>query len=239
METRHGETLARHFFKGTGTTYDLMVNLGTFGFDLWWKKKMVAKIPAASRRLLDQACGTGILTFQIAQKFPACRIVGVDLHEEYIAVAREKAAKGPLKNVAFIIGRAEDVSLNADFDCITSSYLAKYAEIEKWVTNAKQMLRNGGLLIAHDFIYPPGPLFARLWEHYFRLLQTVGSRRYPQWRTIFYELPQLLRRTRWVTELIYSLQKYDFTDITVEPLTFGTSALLTARSRSHVQGFSQ
>jgi demethylmenaquinone methyltransferase/2-methoxy-6-polyprenyl-1,4-benzoquinol methylase len=232
MATSPGETIACRFFRGTGTTYDRMVNLGTFGFDLWWKRKIVAKIPAAPRRVLDQACGTGILTFKIAQKFPACGIVGVELREEYLAIAREKAVKRHLTNVTFIIGRAEDVSLNADFDCITSSYLAKYAEIEKWVTNAKQMLRNGGLFIAHDFIYPPGPRFARLWEHYFRLLQTAGSRGYPQWRTIFYELPQLLRRTAWVTELIDSLQKSNFTDITVEFLTFGTSVLLTARSRS-------
>jgi demethylmenaquinone methyltransferase/2-methoxy-6-polyprenyl-1,4-benzoquinol methylase len=234
METSPGETLARRFFRGTGTTYDWMVNLGTFGFDLWWKRKIIAKIPAAPRRVLDQACGTGILTFKIAQKFPACRVVGVELREEYIAIAREKAFKRHLTNVAFIIGRAEDVFLNAGFDCITSSYLGKYAEVGKWVANAKQMLRNGGLLIAHDFVYPRGPRFARLWELYFSLLQTVGSRRYPQWRTIFYELPQLLRRTTWVAELIDSLQKNNFTDITVESLTFGTSALLTARNRSPV-----
>jgi SAM-dependent methyltransferase len=99
-----------------------MVNLGTFGFDHWWKKKIIAKIPTSSRCVLDQACGTGILTFKIAQKFPACRIVGVELREEYMTLAREKAIRRHLKDVTFIIGRAEDIYLNAGFDCITSSY---------------------------------------------------------------------------------------------------------------------
>jgi len=223
------EALAHRFFHGTGTTYDLMVNLGTIGFDRWWKKKIVDRIPAASRCILDQACGTGILTFKIARKFSACRTVGVELREEYITVAREKAAARSLNNVVFIVGRAEDVFLNLDFDCITSSYLAKYAEIGKLVLNAKRMLRKEGLLIVHDFTYPPGRQFARLWELYFRLLQTAGSRRYPQWRTVFYELPQLLRSTGWVSELIEALQKNAFADITLEPLTFGSSALVTAR----------
>lgn len=232
MAASPGETLARRFFRGTGSTYDLIVKLGTFGFDLWWKRQIIARIPVASRRVLDQACGTGILTFKIAEKFPACRIVGVELREEYITLAREKAIRRRLKNVAFIIGRAEDVYLNASFDCITSSYLAKYAEIEKWVRNSKRMLRIGGLLIAHDFIYPTGFRLARLWEFYFRLLQIFGSRRYPQWRIIFYELPQLLRRTRWVTELIESLRRNDFGDITFESSAFGTAALLTAINKS-------
>jgi len=229
MAASPGEVLAHRFFRGTGATYDLMVNLATIGFDRWWKKKIVDSIPAAPRCLLDQACGTGILTFRIARKFPHCRTIGVELREEYIAVARQKAAAQAMSNVSFIIGRAEDVFLNADFDCITSSYLAKYAEIGKLVPNAKRMLRSGGLLILHDFTYPPGRQFARLWELYFRLLQTAGSRKYPQWRTVFYELPQLLRSTGWLRELIETLQNNGFADIIVEPFTFGSSALVTAR----------
>ena len=225
MAASPGETIARRFFRGTGSTYDSIVNLGTFGFDRWWKRKIVAKIPTNSRRVLDQACGTGILTFKIAQKFPASRIIGVELREEYMTIARQKAIRQHLTNVTFVY-------LDAGFDCITASYLAKYAEIGKWVRNAKRMLRSGGLLIVHDFIYPPGQRFARLWEFYFRLLQKFGSRKYPQWRIIFYELPLLLRRTRWEPELIESLRKNDFGDITFEPLTFGTAALLTARNKS-------
>jgi demethylmenaquinone methyltransferase / 2-methoxy-6-polyprenyl-1,4-benzoquinol methylase len=232
MANRSGEALARRFFRGTGETYDLMVNLATFGCDRWWKKKIVAKIPPAPERILDQACGTGILTFNIARRFPACRIVGVELRLEYLAIAQKKAASRPLPNVAFLIGRAEDVVFNAGFDCITSSYLAKYAELGKLVKNAARMLREGGLLVVHDFTYPPSLQFARLWEFYFRLLQSAGSRYYPQWSTIFYELPRLLRSTTWVSELVTTLPKNGFADVSVEPLTFGTSTLITAKRRS-------
>ena len=232
MAASSGEVLAQRFFSGTGTTYDWMVDLATFGVDRWWKKKIVDRIPAAPRRILDQACGTGILTFKIARRFPACRILGVELREEYLAIARAKAAARHLDNVAFIIGRAEDVFLEAGFDCITSSYLAKYAEIGKLVQNAKQMLRDQGLLIVHDFTYPSDRVFARLWEFYFRILQTAGSRIYPQWRTVFYELPQLMHSTAWVTELVATLQKNAFEDISLEFFTFGTSAMVTAKKGS-------
>ena len=122
-------------------------------------------------------------------------------------IAQEKLRALKLGNAEFILGRAEDVLLGGSFDCITSSYLAKYAELGRLIPNAKRMLRNGGVLIMHDFTYPRAPLFARIWQCYFKLLQTLGAWKYPQWRIIFHELPLLLRKTVWVAELNSILKK--------------------------------
>jgi len=223
--------LVHRFFSGTGHTYDYMVNCCTLGFDPWWKRKILAKIPPGPVRIIDQACGTGILTFKIAHKFPLCRVIGIELREEYLKIARQKAAASNLSNVEFILGRAEDVFLNESFDCITSSYLAKYVRLESLVHNAAKMLREKGLLVVHDFTYPAGRILGPLWEAYFKLLQMVGSRRFPQWKTIFYELPVLLRDTRWVTELVQTLQGNAFSDITLERLTLGTSTIVKAAKK--------
>ncbi len=53
----------------------------------------------------------------------------------------------------------------------------------------------------HDFTYPGNRFFVRIWELYFKLLQTVGGRFYPQWREAYQGLPGLLRETRWVADL--------------------------------------
>jgi len=189
----------------------------------------LAKIPEDCLGIIDQACGTGILTFQIARKFPACRVIGVELHEEYLRIAIDKERKLKLRNVEFILGRAEEVLLKERFDCITSSYLAKYADFGALVKNARRMLREEGVLIMHDFTYPPGALFSVLWEFYFKILQSLGSRRYPQWKTVFDELPELLRNTRWVDDLVRSLKEHAFSSIHVEPLTFGSATIVTAK----------
>jgi len=221
--------LVHQFFSGTGTSYDFMVNLCTLGFDRWWKKEILGKIPEGSMRILDQACGTGILTFKIAQRLPLCHIVGVDLTEEYLNIAKEKARRQELGNVEFILGKAEEVLLRQEFDCITSSYLAKYAELGDLIRNARKMLRSGGVLIMHDFTYPPNHAFARLWEFYFRILQGAGRWEYPKWRAIFDGLPRLLRETRWVTELVRFLRENTFSDISVRSLTLSTSAIVAAK----------
>ncbi|MFB0507374.1 MAG: class I SAM-dependent methyltransferase [Thermodesulfobacteriota bacterium] len=220
--------VVNRFFSGTGSTYDRIVNLWTVGFDLLWKKRILGRIPERPARILDQACGTGILTFKIAQKFPLCHVIGVELRDEYLIIAKKKAEALKIANVEFILGRAEDVLLKDRFDCVTSSYLAKYAELDPLIRNAKKMLRDGGLLAMHDFTYPRSQVFAWIWEHYFKLMQTAGSWKYPQWRTVFYELPEFLRKTEWVTDLVRVLREHAFQDITIESLTFGTSAIVTA-----------
>jgi len=220
--------IARRFFSGTGPTYDRIVRLCTLGFDGAWKKKILAKIPKEPARILDQACGTGILTFLIAERFPSCQVTGVDMTEEYLEIARRKLRSRKMKNMEFISGRAEDILLASPLDCITSSYLGKYADLDRLIPNIGKMLRPGGRLIMHDFTYPANHAFARLWESYFRILQIGGGWRYPQWKTVFYELPGFLRQTRWVEELVQTLRANSFREIRVQSLTFGTSAIVTA-----------
>jgi len=221
--------LVHRFFSGTGPTYDFMVRLATLGFDIWWKQKILEKIPEKSNRIMDQGCGTGILTFQIARKFPKSRIVGVELRDEYLNIARKKAKALKLGNVEWVLGRAEDVLRDEKFDCITSSYMAQYVEVEALIRNIKKMLRDGGVLIMHDFTYPRNRTFARTWELYFRLLQRLGDWRYPQWREIYYGLPKFLRGSNWVTELTKTLKENAFPDIRVQYLTGSTSAIVWAR----------
>ncbi len=221
--------IVNRFFSGTGSSYDLIVKLNTFGADIWWKKKILAKIPGKAARIMDQGCGTGILTFEIARKFPRSRIFGVELREEYLDLAREKARVFNLKNVEFILGRAEDVLLEGPFDCITSSYLAKYVDLNTLITNNHKMLKNGGVLILHDFTYPENRMVARVWEFYLWLLQRMGVWFFPEWREVYQGLPKFLRGNKWVDEASRILKGNGFSDLHLEYLTLGTSAIVTAR----------
>jgi demethylmenaquinone methyltransferase/2-methoxy-6-polyprenyl-1,4-benzoquinol methylase len=223
--------LVYRFFSGTGSTYDLIAHFATLGCDQRWKSRILEQIPEGSTKIMDQACGTGILTLKIARQFPHCRVVGVDLLDEYLTLAKEKARRLKLENVEFILGRAEEVFPGDGFDCITSSYLAKYAELGSLIENIRKMLRSGGTLVIHDFTYPSNPTFAHLWELYFKLLQAVGRWTCPQWKTALEDLPELLRQTGWVTQLTRGLEENAFSEIQAQSLTLGTSTIVTARKK--------
>lgn len=126
--------LAKRFFADNSSTYDPIAKLSTLGLDTLWKRQILKRIPPGSRQIIDQACGTGILTLQIARRIPRCRVIGVDLHEAYIDIARHKAGDLRLNNVEFVSGYAEDIIFElGSIDCITSSYLAKYADLDRLV----------------------------------------------------------------------------------------------------------
>jgi demethylmenaquinone methyltransferase/2-methoxy-6-polyprenyl-1,4-benzoquinol methylase len=221
--------LVERFFQGTGQSYDFMVNVATFGIDRLWKRRIVQLIPPRSRRVADLACGTGISTLAIARRLPHCQVVGVELRDEYLAIAREKVRRQGLANVELVLSRAEDYRSTVRFDCISSSYLAKYADLPRLVDNAWDMLEPGGLFLMHDFTLPPKPYLVSIWRLYFKVLQRVGSPLFPAWREIYHGLPQLIEQTRWPQELPAALRKRGFIDIRRLDLTLHGSGIVTAR----------
>lgn len=219
--------LVKRFFTGTGATYDLIVNLFTYGADRHWKNQILAKIPP-SQKILDLACGTGILTFKLADKFPTSKIVGVDMMPEYIALAREKAAAEKRSNIYLICGRAEEVQLKETFDCITSSYIPKYVPARLLLKNVSRYLKSGGRLVLHDFALPQHFLLLRIWALHIFLMKHLGPLFFPNWKTIFYELGDLVRETKWIDEYVQALPRFGFKNVTVQKLTAGSAAIIYA-----------
>jgi demethylmenaquinone methyltransferase/2-methoxy-6-polyprenyl-1,4-benzoquinol methylase len=227
--SKHPEEFAQQFFSGNAATYDHIATVSTLGLDSWWKRKIINKLPKAPKRILEQACGTGILTCKLARLFPECRIVGVELHEGYLNIAKQKARDLHLANVEFIHGRAEDVVPEGAFDCIVSDYLAKYVDLELLVAHARKMLREGGVIVMHELARPTNPLYLWLWNIHFRFLRAYGKWKHPEWDMAFREVPDLLAKTRWVEDLAQALKANNFSDIEIEPQIFGASVLVSAR----------
>lgn len=220
--------LVNRFFSGTGSSYDFIVNAATFGIDRRWKRRILALLPERPKRIVDFACGTGILTLAIARRYPDCRVIGVELRDEYLQYAREKVRRLGLANVELVLSRAEDYRTREPCDCVCSSYLAKYADLPLLTRNTREMLVEGGLLLMHDFTYPPSRAVQCLWRVHLNALQWAGTPFFPAWREIFHGLPELIEKTRWVEELQQALADNRLRDIRVEPLTLHGSAIVTA-----------
>ncbi|NJE06567.1 class I SAM-dependent methyltransferase [Thermococcus sp. M36] len=103
------------------------------------------------RRVLDLACGTGIPTLELARR--GYEVVGLDLHEEMLAVARRKAKKEGL-NVEFIQGDAIEITFEEEFDAVTMFFSSIMyfddSAIQQLFNSVKRALRPGGVFIA-DF----------------------------------------------------------------------------------------
>ena len=107
MLAKSAKNLVPKFFDETGATYDGVVSYGTLGKDKYWKRKILEQI-SDGNSFLDLACGTGILTREIAEKFPSAEIVGVDITKSYLDVAKKNS--NSFDNISFILDDAENLN---------------------------------------------------------------------------------------------------------------------------------
>jgi len=216
------KNLVPKFFDETGTTYDGVVSYGTLGKDRYWKKKILEQI-SDGNSFLDLACGTGILTRGIAEKFPSAKIVGIDITKSYLNVAKQNS--NSFDNISFILDDAEEFKLDLKFDCITASYLPKYCDPEILVKNCITHLKPGGKIIFHDFTYPKNPAVRGLWNLFLTFLRLVGYF-IPSWKDALIGLPKLIRRTKWLDSYSDVMKKSGL-KVRHQYLTYGASAILT------------
>jgi SAM-dependent methyltransferase len=123
---------------------DLFTRLEPFRQDLL--RDFQAK---AGERVLDIATGPGEPAMTLARAVgPRGSVVGVDLSEEMVKLAREVAAKRNLANVEFLLQDAERMTLpEASFDGAVSAFgFQIVTDPEKAAQEALRVLKPGGRL---------------------------------------------------------------------------------------------
>lgn len=225
MTTAH--ELARRFFPGTAASYDSVVRVFTLGLDAYWKWRMVGPVRTASR-VLDLACGTGIVTMRVHDKFPKAEFIGVDLTADYLERYKRRMAENGISAKA-ILADAEMISLDGVFDLVISSYLPKYVDPDRMLSNVASHVLPRGMIVLHDFTLPPNGLWRWIWRRYNAAMNWTGFRLMPSWREVFNgELTRLIERTDWLNAFSKALPHYGFHSVTTRYLSLGCAGLITA-----------
>jgi ubiquinone/menaquinone biosynthesis C-methylase UbiE len=103
--------------------------------------------PAPGERVLDIACGSGLVTFRAAALVaPKGAVVGIDISEEMVAMARGLAREKGIANTAFERMDAEELAFDASsFDVALCALGLMYVpDPEKALGEIHRVLRPGG-----------------------------------------------------------------------------------------------
>ena len=114
-----------------------------------WAEYIISLLGSPPRMVADCACGTGEITLRLARA--GYCVTGVDLSEEMLAVAAEKARKMRLK-VPFICQDMRRLALHRQVDAVVSAcdgvnYLASRRALSEFAAAAYAALKPGGLLL--------------------------------------------------------------------------------------------
>ncbi|HET6516814.1 MAG TPA: class I SAM-dependent methyltransferase [Nitrosopumilaceae archaeon] len=225
MTNESPKKLVPKFFDNTANTYDKIAVWCTFSKDRYWKNEIVRH--TEGKLILDLACGTGILTRKIAEKFPNSKVIGVDITESYLQLAKKNSIS--FNNIDYILQDAENLNLDSKFDCITSSYIPKYCDAKILVKKCVEHLNPGGKIIFHDFTYPKNFLHRKLWNFYFVILNFIGFF-IPSWKEAFEKLPKLIRSSTWMDSYSNAMKKNGLV-VEQHSLTYDSSAILIGTSK--------
>jgi len=125
-------------------------------------------------RVLDVGCGPGQLAAILARRHPACQLVGADLSETMIRLARRRAADLP--NLSFRAAAAEALPFaDGEFDLALSvTSIKHWADQERGVREMVRVVRPGGrvfvLELDRELDQAKAEAFVRRWPRVLRLL---------------------------------------------------------------------
>ncbi len=114
--------------------------------------------------VLDVGCGTGSLTFTIADGTRASKIVGIDPSEGFIEYAR---AKNSDPRVSFDVGDAQQLPYDdSSFNkCVSSLVLDFIPDVHKGLRESRRVTKGGGIVAACNWDHVGGmEFFYHFWE---------------------------------------------------------------------------
>jgi SAM-dependent methyltransferase len=109
--------------------------------------------PGAGERILEVACGRGQGSFYLAAAHPDSEVVGIDLLEANVAVAR--ILFPGLRNLSYQMGDAEKLAFEAaSFDgvlCLEAAF--HFPDRRRFLTEVARVLKPGGRFVLVDFAW--------------------------------------------------------------------------------------
>ena len=86
-------------FDSIAPAYDFMNRAMTLGIDRWWRRVAVRMVGKTHpQHILDVATGTGDFAIDLYRKLQPQQVVGIDLSQGMLDVAREKIARRGLSD---------------------------------------------------------------------------------------------------------------------------------------------
>lgn len=173
-------------FDTIARTYDRLNRLMTLGLDRRWRKRALRGIQG---NVLDVACGTGDMAVSLVER--GCTVTGVDISEEMLAIARQKA---PI--VTFMIADAEHLPFpDASFDAVTCAFgVRNFVHLEQGLHEMLRVLKPGGRMVILELATPDSSLIRPLYNLYTRRIIPWLGQRLAGSREAYTYLPRSIER---------------------------------------------
>lgn len=170
----------REMFDNIAPKYDLLNHTLSMSIDRVWRRRVVGEVRRAKPgRILDVATGTGDLAIAMARRIRDVQVLGVDLSEQMLAVARRKIeARGLDGRIVLDRGDAERLAVaDASVDVATVAFgVRNFGDLGAGLRELARTITPGGKVVILEFSRPRNRVFRALYEFYsYKILPRIGG----------------------------------------------------------------
>jgi len=221
-------------FTDVETEYDSLLHLMSLTFDSVWRSRMLSRIDFSSEvRVLDLACGTGLVTFELANSSPTPQIVvGLDPSPGMLRIARRNKLRDRRDcPIEFVRAVGEFLPFRPEvFNYVTVGLaLRNFGDKVAVFKESRNVLRRDGCFLSVDFVRPDNPFVWSLYRfHIFHVLPTIGRLVSSHWKMTLVYLAHSITIAIPPEELGSLLSDVGFSCTFFEKSSFGIIALVGA-----------
>ncbi|MBQ8565859.1 MAG: bifunctional demethylmenaquinone methyltransferase/2-methoxy-6-polyprenyl-1,4-benzoquinol methylase UbiE [Bacteroidaceae bacterium] len=219
----------REMFNSIAPAYDVMNRMMTLGIDTIWRRKAVDMVGKYNpRRVLDVATGTGDLAFLIDKRLRPEQLLGIDLSEGMLAIAREKALqKGVADRLSFAVEDCLSLSLpDNSYDAITVAYgVRNFENLKQGFAEMYRVLAPGGVLCVIELSTPEHFPMRQLYKFYTYTIIPLVGRIVSRDKQAYSYLPRSVAAVAQGEEMLDIFRSVGFKNCRLRRLTFGACTI--------------
>lgn len=212
--------------------YDGLNRVISLGTDIKWRKEVVRMVSEKNPdSILDIATGTGDLAIKYATATTATTIVGLDLSEGMLAVAKKKVLNNRvLEKINFIQGDSEALPFaDNSFEVITVSFgIRNFEDLEKGLSEILRVLNPKGLFVILETSVPTKIPFKQGYYFHIRCVLPLIGKLFSKDKIAYSYLSESASVFPYGEKLNNILSKIGFKEVKNKPQTFGVATIYSA-----------
>lgn len=218
-------------FNNISGTYDFLNHFLSLGIDIIWRKKAIKELKALQpQKILDVATGTGDFAFEAIKILNPKEIIGVDISEGMLGVARKKIAERNLGKV-FSVQQGDSEGLlfeDHTFDAIIVAFgVRNYEHLEKGLADMYRVLKPGGKIVILEFSKPRAFPIKQVYHFYFKRITPFFGGLFSKDKKAYAYLEESVQAFPDGKDFTMLMDKVGYQHTKHRSLTFGISAIYT------------
>jgi demethylmenaquinone methyltransferase/2-methoxy-6-polyprenyl-1,4-benzoquinol methylase len=225
----------RQMFDNIAHSYDRLNHALSFGVDKWWRQcamNYLKRSGSRHSRILDIATGTGDFALLAYSELSPDTVVGCDISEGMLNIARQKAKSAGLDDkLTFCTEDCANMSFDTgSFDTVITAFaLRNFENLDQCLTEIRRVMTDGGHIVAVDLCSPTTFPMKQLFTCYKKVIMPSIGKLISRDKSAYSYLPDTMEKVPQGQDMANILEKAGFKEVSFKRLAFGMSMLYTAR----------